>query len=294
MRKFLCDLFLTTTVSSLLFVVLEIAICKTPTELSYKHWYMTEKAEKIEILILGNSLASNSFNPHVFGNNVFNAATSGRRQYYDVKILKKYALQMTNLETVMLPLHICMYVEPESPFSNYPYARYMGITSDNNLLYFSALYTGRMIYKSLIPIHILPYVEEEGILIDSIGYWPTFHVWDGHSINIPIKTYEEAMQSKDMFYDQLKEMAEECDSLGVRLICFIPPALDVFTNRIDPRIHDTVSAIMDRLCRMHNVEYKSYFYDSTFQITRIYADEIHLNNSGATLFAQRVKEDFNL
>lgn len=301
MKRFFCDILFTTLLVGLLIIVLEIGITKTVNEYSYKDWYMTENADKIKILILGNSLFANSFDPHVFGDSVFDGASDGRNLYYDVQILKKYAPNMRNLQTVLVPLNVNLYVEPSSSlFIQYPFARYMGIPIGDNPLQYSALFSKRLTFHDLKPTPVYSRVEPKNAkgkahnYIDSIGYSPLFFYWDKHSISTTVRNYEEALQSRQMFIQQVNEMGALCDSLGVLMICILPPANNVYNNRVEQRMFDMLDISMQQLGCTHNIEYRFYHDDPAFRNDSLYADELHLNHIGATLFAQRVKEDFNL
>ena len=52
--------------------------------------------------------------------------------------------------------------------------------------------------------------------------------------------------------------------------------------------------MMESVNRQYPAEYISYLDDDLFQADSLYYDAEHLNHRGATLFAQQVKEDFNL
>lgn len=52
--------------------------------------------------------------------------------------------------------------------------------------------------------------------------------------------------------------------------------------------------MMESVNRQYPAEYISYLDDDRFQADSLCYDAVHLNPTGATLFAQRVKEEFNL
>lgn len=300
MKRFSIDMLITALFSCTMFVVLEMAIYHTTNEHSYKNWYMTENADRIKTLILGNSLFSNSFDPHVLGDSVFNGAISGRNLYYDVQILKKYTPLMSNLKTILVPLHVCLPVKPSRSLGieQYRYARYMSIPYGHNPLQYSALFSGNISLKAFTSISVFAKIEhkedEWGPDIDSIGYCPVFHIWNGRSISVPVWTFEEVMRNRDLFIDLITEMAKNCNALGVRLIIILPPAADVYINRVDPRLYDSIETIIPRLHKTCNFEYKFYHDDPEFRSDSLYADELHLNYWGARKFAERVKRDFGL
>lgn len=300
MKKFFRDLSITLLFVGLMIAALEIAIGRSPNEYSYKDWYMTENADRIKILLLGNSLFANSFDPHVLGDSIFDGAISGRDLYYDAQIIKSYVLKMSNLKTVFVPLHVCLPVTPSNSLGieRYRYARYMGIPIGCNSLQYSALFSGNLGLKAFSSISIFARIEQKSDEwspdIDSIGYCPVFHIWDGHSINVPVWTFEEVMQKRELFIELIMEMAKDCNNLNVRLIYILPPAADVYLSRVDPRLYDTLESIMFRNSNSFHFEYKFYHNDPEFRADSLYADELHLNYWGATKFAEKVKHDFGL
>lgn len=300
MKPFLRDILFTFLLCLSLIVVLEIAIGKIQTSHSYKDWYMTEHADKIKILLLGNSLFENSFNPHVFGDSVFDGASDARSLWYDVQILKKYAPNMNNLKTVIIPLIAGAYAEPPSKlFFQYYYARFMGIPVGRNPWQYSSLLSGHFTFHDLIPVRVSERVKDRkdylhDLYLDSLGYSPLYHVWDGHLRNVHIPTSEEAQRNRPTYFDCIAEIAQYCEEHGVRLICIMPPAADIYLESIDPLIINALDSSLCKLSKSHNLEYRFYHNDLSFCADSLYADEMHLNHQGASLFAQRVKEDFNL
>ncbi len=302
MKHFLRDILYTSLFCTFLIIVLEYAIYKTPNEYSYKNWYMIEKADEIKVLLLGNSLFANSLDPNELGDSVFDGATDGRKLYYDVEIMKKYVPQMNNLKIVLIPLVVNMYGEPPaSLYTQFLFARNMGIPIGNNPLQYSALLSGHFIFNEIKPINIYSEVDEKSLVkkkkhnyIDSIGYSPLFWYWDRHSISAPIRNYEEIIQSKGNYINQIKEMAVICDSLDVRLICIMPPANDAYNRRVGQQLFEMLDSTMSYLHRVYNIEYRLYYNDPDFREDSLYADELHLNYHGASLFAQRVKKDFSI
>lgn len=301
MKNFLQDIAFTLVVAVAMIAALEVAIAKTPNEYSYKDWYMTENADKIKILILGNSLFANSFDPHVFGDSVFDGASDGRNLYYDVQILKKYAPYMNNLKVVMFPLTVNYYVDaPQSRFIRHPFARYMGIPVGGNPLQYSSFFSGHFTFHNLKPTPIYSRVEpkyakgKDHDYYDSLGYSPLYFYWDQHSLSAPVRDYGEALLGQETFVSQVTEMDRLCDSMGVRLIFILPPANDAYIDNAGQRMYDLLDTTMQQLRHTLSIEYHFYHDDPAFRNDSLYADELHLNHIGAILFAQRVKEDFGL
>ena len=300
MKPFLRDILFTFLLCLSLIGILEIAIGKTMTTRSYKDWYMTEHADKIKILLLGNSLFENSFDPHVFGDSVFDGASDARSLWYDVQILKKYAPNMSHLTTVIIPLVASAYADPPSqPFFQYFYARFMGIPVGKNPWQYSSLLSGHFTFHDLTPVTVSECVNDRkdylhDWYLDSLGYSPLYHVWNGYLRTVDIPTSEEARCNRPVYLNCIADIAQYCEAHGVRLICIMPPVADIYLESIDSQIINALDSCLCQLSKSHNLEYRFYHNDPSFRADSLYADELHLNYQGASLFARRVKEDFKL
>ncbi len=299
MKRFLRDILFTFLFCLSLIVVLEIAIGKTQTSYSYKDWYMTEHADKIKILLLGSSFFENSFDPHILGDSVFDGASTARELWYDVQILKKYASKMHNLRTVIIPLNAAnpSAGPPVDKAARFPYARYMGITCGKTPLQYSALFSERFTFRDLIPIKISKRVKDcknynQDLYMDSLGYSPLYFYWDGKGKNEAdsVTFFGNPYPLQKKYTDCLSELAKYCYENNIRLIFVIPPCGDTFESG---KICSLKLGLYE-LSKTHHFEYEFYHDAPAFRADSLYSEVLHLNHIGATLFARRVKEDFNL
>ena len=63
---------------------------------------------------------------------------------------------------------------------------------------------------------------------------------------------------------------------------------------MENEVKNILLQMMESVNRQYPAEYISYLDDDRFQADSLYYDAEHLNHTGATLFAQRVKEDLGL
>ena len=299
MKRFSLDIAFTLMLAVGMIAALEVAIVRTPNEYSYKDWYMSERADRIKTLLLGSSLFANSINPYIFGDSVFDGAIVARTVSIDNKILDKYVPGMRNLTTIIIPVHRGNFEDTIPPMAfQQPYVTYMGLRFGNGLQYHVDVLLESFHWRKLKPVHVEPSYKEGQkklqLVPDSLGYSPILESWDGHTIKNEVISQGKCNTFKDAFAQCVTSMAERCDARGVRLIFVQPPVTNTVLNITDREVFSTLDSIMYSICRTHTCEYHSYFCDESFRSDSLYGDDSHLNHIGATLFAQRVKEDFNL
>lgn len=299
MKKLLQDISFTLVLTVAMITVLEIAIIRTPNEYSYKDWYMTERADDIKTLLLGSSLFANSINPYIFGDSVFDGAMVSRTISIDNKILEKYVPSMQNLTTIIIPVHRGNFEDTIPPMAfQQPYVTYMGLRFEDGLRYRADVLLESLHWRNLKPVYVVPSYKKGQEMLqlvpDSLGYSPILRVWDGHTLRNEVISKGKCNTYKDAFSQCVTSMADRCDTRGVRLIFVQPPVTNTVLNITDREVFSTLDSIMYSICRSHTCEYHSYFCDESFRSDSLYGDDSHLNHIGATLFAQRVKEDFDL
>lgn len=299
MKRFSNDIVFTLLLAISIIVVLEVTIVSTPNEYSYKDWYMTERADGIKTLLLGSSLFANSINPYYLGDSVFDGAMVSRTISIDKKILDKYVPDMPNLTTIIIPVHRGNFEDTIPPMEfQQPYVTYMGIRFGHGFWYHSKVLLESFHWQKLKPVHVVPPYEEEQklqqLVPDSMGYSPLLRVWNGHTISNEVISQEKCNTYKEALAQCVASIADRCDTLGVRLIFVQPPVTNIVLSITDQEVFSTLDSIMYSICRTHTCEYHSYFCDESFRSDSLYGDDSHLNHTGATLFAQRVKEDLNL
>ena len=92
----------------------------------------------------------------------------------------------------------------------------------------------------------------------------------------------------------LSGMAALCEQHNVRFIVVTPPFSDLYIHDVSPEGIKRLDSIAAVVNMNHHMEYHNYMCDSAFRNDSLYYNWNHLNHLGATLFAQRVKDDFGL
>lgn len=299
MKRFSLDIAFTLVLAVAMTVALEVTIVRTPNEYSYKDWYMTERADGIKTLLLGSSLFANSINPYYLGDSVFDGAIAARTISIDNKILNKYVPGMPNLTTIIIPVHRGNFEDSIPPMAfQQPYVTYMGLRFGHGMQYRADVLLESFHWRNLKPAHVVSSYKEgqkmQQLVPDSVGYSPLFRVWDGHTISNEVISLEKCNTYKDAFAQCVASIADRCDAQGIRLIFVQPPVTNTVLNITDQEVFFSLDSIMYSICKTHTCEYHSYYRDESFRSDSLYGDDSHLNHTGATLFAKRVKEDFKL
>lgn len=254
----------------------------------YKYNYIQQHGSEIKTLILGHSQAANGINPWVMGDSVFNMAELSRIMYYDREILVRNISAMPNLKAVIYPLMYQLdngaFFTQESfrKFSINEYKRTMGISAPPK-------YERDCSYrpKPLDVINYHFYVSTRDC--DSLGYMSL-----GNSFSDAVDFINTDVDD-DSIIDMLSAMASVCDENGVRFIVISMPCNNTFNNQlVDSMGVDRINRIIESVQTRYPMEYRDYLNHSDFRYEDIYQRQTHLNNKGATLFAQRIKKDLEL
>jgi hypothetical protein len=199
---------------------------------------------------------------------------------------------MDNLKIILFPIHYaldnpCDYYGDRQGMESYVYHyyKYMDIATPGEMhLYYLPKLTFHWEEKN-------SGIMEDIDSVDATGY-ASFPDKD-YTINPPSeKRYTQS--NSDMFCKNLKKIAQICHEKGVRFIAVTPPATDIYLSYTTVEGIQQIDWIIDSIRKDYPIEYHNYLADSAFRPTRFFHDAVHLNHKGATKFAQRVKEDFNL
>lgn len=299
MRRFFYDFLFTILLFLAVVLGVVMAIFHTPNEYSYKHRYMTEQSDGIKTLLLGNSFFANSINPYIFGDSVFDGAMSARPISIDKKILDKYISKMPNLTTVIIPVHAGVFEDTiPSMALQQPYVTQMGLRFGHGWQYQLNVLSESFYWRKLKPVHIVPSYRDGRKMLqlvpDSLGYSPLLEIYDGHTLKSEVMSYEQCNYYKEAFYQCTVSMAKKCETSGIRLIFVQPPVSNTVLSVADYKVIAILDSIMNYISRNHNCEYLNYFDDKSFRSDSLYCNDNHLNHIGATLFAERIKEDCGL
>ena len=259
---------------------------KVENESRYKRRYLENHADDIATLLLGHSLFAVSFNPHVLGDSVFMTSQVNRKLWYDVELARRYLPMLPNLHTVLYPINIgYLAADGRSITEGAEYARSWHLYCDGfpqRWLCRSLLASGHLSYRSF----------HSGVGCDSLGY--TAHTNRKDGLRPTVSSTQHEPEVVDRYARLLAELAGLCHDRGVRFIAVVCPASDSYLGQCTDRLHADLQHVVATVQAQQPMEFRNYLDDIDFRCDTLYYDDLHLNHSGATRFAQRVKEDFGL
>lgn len=282
MKRFLLDALYTLLMFTGVVAAVEPLFSRAENEYSLKQSLLTENPGQVKYLLMGNSLFANSFNPHELGDSALCVAVPSRSIDYDTEILRRHIDLLPNLQAVIIPMsgHLYARREQNDAYVKFCHARYFHIGS---LIDRSAFLTGQMRLGNLT-------TKPE---CDSAGFDPVDRRWDGLCHPFVHPKTEETLKNQPYYAQCLREMNSLCSARGVGLIVVTPPATQIYEHHLS----DTILAAMQEVIGsvdFGSLRYRCYYGDPQFKEDSLYADDLHLNLTGATLFARRVKNDFGL
>jgi hypothetical protein len=292
MRFFLHDILFTSLIFVVILIVADVLMPPPINNYAIKQYYIIEHHNDIKTLVMGNSLAEYSFNTHVLGDSAYCFAISRRALYYDAKLMDRYIPIMQNLRTVILTCNYRIDAYPRFDSTNivwaknfiYNYYRSFSVTIDSfpyGVLFRSAVFSDNFNIHALRPTFAIA---------DEVGYVEHDWIFDGQVKEIvPL-----VQDNMDKGLEYLSNIASLCYQYGVRLIVVTPPFSDAWLELCTSDGVKNLTNIIERVNSQYPIEYKNYMYDSCFRNDSMYFDCLHLNHTGATIFAQRVKDDFTL
>lgn len=260
---------------------------KQPTNNLYKQHYIEQHGEEISTLILGHSQTAHGINPWNLGDSVFNMAEPSRIPYYDKEILVRNIKDLPNLKTVIYPLNyylspwICYFSQESCEQLVNEYQHSMGINPPHEFACQPFGTTLRRLFS------FKNYINK--INCDSLGYISLGNIV-GDGID-----FRNALVNEDSLIDILCKMGETCKKHNIRFVIISTPCNNTFnTEFVDTIGLKRISRIINSVRNKYPVEYYDYLNHSDFRNDSLYYGQTHLNHKGATLFAQRIKEDIGL
>ena len=228
------------------------------------------------------------------GDNAWCFAINGRALYYDAELLKRLLPDMQNLRTIVLLLHYNLHTDVLCDselvthkdyyiYYNYRYLHLPDNTFPDGWLYRSAILSGQMHKEN----NSSTICNEFGNTFSDFYY--DSNKQDDNSIYNPPH-----QMNVDNCIKYLTNMAKTCAEHEVRFIVVTPPFPNTWLKGCTDQGISNLTMITDSVNMLFPLEYKNYMQDSMFRNDSLYCNWNHLNRFGATLFAQRVKEDFGL
>lgn len=291
-----------------LLAIMEVLYRQIPNDYKYKAEYLNKHAGEIETLLLGNSHNFYGLDPNYFQKyNTFNAAYTVQRNYMDLKILEKYADDLSGLKSIVMPIM--------------PMEMFFKRIEDAPFFYNPSIHKYRIYYELDIPWTYGDYFEvnskifllrnmvntlknhyvygKSPVLSSELG-WGTNYYWEnGRDLletgretarqheQISFAEYEQdkGLEYNEQILEAIIKIAAEKDVL---VYFYSPPIYQTYRDLIDPERVDLATKALQRLDSAHlNCVYESYYADKSF-VAQDFFDSDHLSNLGAIKLSKRI------
>ena len=279
----------------------EYVISSSYNSYKYKHQWMLDNAEKVEVLILGSSHSYYGVYPGDFCNNSFNLANISQNFEYDYLLLRNYEKGLTNLHTVILPVSYCSlfdarFEDCDEWWYAINYKKYMGIDVHSDISKYNFELSKMSVYSG----RLLNVVSGKGLpACDSLGFGL------GYTLAKRLPTWREDAHSAverhtacnwdalDGNVASLRMILTLCRENSWRPILVTLPASQYYYNSLD-------SAQMQKMCEVvelmkvefPDVEYFDFLKNENFVDDDFY-DSDHLSDVGARKFSKMLKDSIS-
>lgn len=297
MRRFLKNILIIGAIMFSILFGIELLLLTKPNDYSYKRKYIESHLDGIKVLFLGHSYFEVGINPAVIGDSVFNAAISGRAagNTWDAQLAERYVPKMKNLKVLALPFayhHIyeTKSITPESRSNIRTYKcmnyKYLGLTSGSfSLRFWPELLNSNLNFWARLS------TKASKVQCDSLGFiafpdraenWQTEHLPDTE----PTK----ADLNKVLLQDYLR-IAAVCKENGVSFVIIATPIYDTYRQIISEKWQVDAEKIISEVRKSFpEVLFYNFAFDSRFT-EDYFKDAGHLNEQGAKMFSEIVKEE---
>ena len=264
----------------------------------YKHAFMSKNAGSVDILILGSSHTFYGIQPHILSPKAFSLAIASQDTRYDLFLLENYKKDYRNLKTVIMPVSYFTFFDAPtsevSPFRASFYKMYMDCPFPRGLKY-DFEFMNMPVFREKIKKYFSRNKRKE---YDLQG-WGTMHSlpdkdslrWDNEKVFEALKFHTAKNSSHvEENYNNIEKILKFCKQRGIEAVLITTPCYKTYNENINPAQMQKTYALIDKLCRKHNIRYYDYRLDSRFSEEDFY-DGDHLSDKGAEKFSIILKKD---
>lgn len=292
--------FLTYTALFLLPVVIVLALAEAymrhlPNAYRYKAEWMNVNAERVSVLILGNSHGFFDLRPSVMGDSVFNLCNVSQRAEQDYCLLMRYADECKHLRTVFLVADnsnlFDVPLEEEEPYRATYYQLYMDIGSHSCL----SRYGFELSHISACREKVLSVWRRDHHTMgcDSLG-WGTDYRLSDREPDVMSPKRVKMHQCKDWTEAQrnagyVKQIACWCKENGVQLVLLQTPVVPAYSKRVPQDQLSFVSRLHENCRHDYGALLADFSNDDRF-VDIDFFDSDHLSDVGADKFSALLVE----
>lgn len=307
MKQFLKTIFGFGALLLILCIFIEVALLFRPNVYAYKHQYMEDHLQDIQVLLLGSSHIEEAVKPELVGGGTFNLAISARLKEYDAALAEMYVPRMNNLRVIVMAVDYTNFFferqidnplatkAPESLVSTCRcmHTKYMGTRIDP-LWYWSEILNSKLNFMSrfwnnnqkLQECDSLGYVKLDESLRSSDWEYKALPSLLDSTKAIDQQAYQE-------MFDNYARVARQAQPKRVRLLLVTPPVYQTYQDAINPIVRQDMHDFVERLHEHYPcVEYYDLLYEEGF-LPEDYNDSSHLSDKGADKFSRLLSKLIN-
>lgn len=278
----------------------EWCVRQVPNAYRYKHQWMLQHADEVDMLFLGSSHIYAAVDPACVNVPSFNLANSSQNFKYDYYLLQNYASRYKQLKTVVLPISYFSffdagYEESKEWWYAINYKIYMDcpyhsdFSKYNMELFHPSVYVGKL--KSYL-------LNQNRILCDSLGRGTQYTLdtkereWETIStINtVAIHTAKDWSHISSNMED-LKKIISFCKSRSISLVLLTTPTWHAYYDRLDNKQLEKMYNLILEIQATDDLPYYDYLKDPRFVADDFYNSD-HLSDKGAKKFTDILISDF--
>lgn len=272
----------------------ELAIRNIPNDYSFKNNYLEERAQDVEILILGNSHSFYGINPSYFEAKTFNAAYVSQSLDYDLEISQKFLGKLPHLKLLIINVSYGSLFnrlgESTEDWRLKNYELYYGIKTPLSIFEKTEILNGKL-QNDLDRIFQYYFLKEKMIDSDNSGFLgrPTGSKQDFLSSGLKAARRHTApmdhLDGNIVYLDSIIKLAK---LHHVQILIVTPPALPQYTEHLDQKqLIKTIEVIEKLSDTFPRVYYKNFLRDVEFTENLFY-DSDHLSSEGAEVFSKKL------
>ena len=270
MKKFIKRLIIFLIPILILFILLEYAIRQIPNTYKYKNEWMSQHADSLNTLILGNSHCMSGVNPLYLTNSAFNFANSSQDLERDYFVLTKYENMYNNLKCVILSFSYCQDRMDNTDKSR---LKYYGIYMGYEKYKYSVEITSSITYEK-----IKDYLKEGTSQYSPLGFRVNKFSKDNLEVSGIKAAKRHTLNNRKDLDDNLKylhKIIQFCEDKQIQLILVTTPTWHSYYEHLDKN-HE-------------NVFYFNFLKDDRFN-DNDFKDGDHLSEEGAEKFTKILKD----
>lgn len=275
-----------------LFAFCEFSLRHIHSSYALKRDGLIAQSNRVEILIVGNSHASDGINPACFSRPAYNLAYGSQTLVYDKELIMKYAPILGNLKYVIIGIDYPSLYWGFVKERDFFYYHYYGINVKNKPYIKEKLSFFFYVYSPRTAISILM-ANAKPKLVDG---------WEGHDgSDCAALTDELGKQRVELFNAdirtsiQSKEHAQICADLeqlivflkkkGVTPILVTAPCYKYLTSHFDRHILDDNLSYISQLTNKYDLVYLNSLEDPSFEASDYFNND-HLNRRGSEKYSK--------